>query len=113
MQVRTAELQAQYARLDAVLRSTSDGIVVLDRQGNVIQANPLAQAWLTQTLLPADTQRLLDTIRDLAQRAAEEPEAILELAGLDLELRAALVAENGVEKPLGMVHFEPISTLTN
>jgi PAS domain S-box-containing protein len=103
VQERTAELQAQYARLDAILRSTSDGVVVTDRQGNVIQANPVAQAWLTQTLLPADAERLLDAIRDLAQRATEEPEAILELAGLDLELRAALVAEDGVKEPSAVV----------
>jgi PAS domain S-box-containing protein len=103
VQERTAELESQYARLDAILRSTSDGIVVVDRQGNVIQTNPVAQAWLTQLLPPADAERLLDTIQDLAQRAAEEPEAILELSGRDLELRAALVSENGVEEPLAVV----------
>nr|HID13624.1 GAF domain-containing protein [Anaerolineae bacterium] len=40
VQERTAQLQAQYARLDAILRSTTDGIVVTDEQGEIIQANP-------------------------------------------------------------------------
>jgi GAF domain-containing protein len=47
---RTAELQAQYARLDAILNSTTDGIVVADGEGSIVQTNPVAQAWLTETL---------------------------------------------------------------
>ena len=50
VQERTAQLQAQYARLDAILRSTTDGIVVADEEGNITQANPVAQTWLTKTL---------------------------------------------------------------
>jgi hypothetical protein len=37
---RTAQLAAQYARLEAILRSTGDGILLTDARGEILQANP-------------------------------------------------------------------------
>lgn len=85
---RTAQLAAQYARLETILRSTGDGIVLTDSQGEILQANPVAQRWLSEALPPEASRHLRDTIRDLAQRASERPERVLELPGLDLEVRA-------------------------
>ncbi len=90
---RTAELQTQYARLDAILRSTADGIVVTDAQGKILQANPVAQAWLTHTLSPGEAGRLRDTVREVTLRASEQTVALLELKGLDLELSGAPISE--------------------
>jgi PAS domain S-box-containing protein len=101
VQERTAELQAQYARLDATLRSTTDGIVVVDGAGNITQANPVARRWLDQTLSSGDVRRLRGMMRDLAQQAGAQailgstPKLMLELTGLDLELSAAPVMEEG------------------
>ncbi len=95
VQERTAQLQAQYARLDAILRSTADGIVVTDGAGNITQANPVAQTWLTKTLSPEDATQMREAVRELAQRAGERPETVLELTGLDLELSAGPVAGEG------------------
>ncbi len=92
VQERTAQLQAQYARLEAILRSASDGIVVADTRGGIIQANPVTQTWYTRTLSPEDAARLQEAVRDLARRAEERPEAVLELTGLDLELKAAPIS---------------------
>jgi len=103
VQERTAELQAQYARLDAILNSTTDGIVVTDATGNIIQANPVAQAWLSQTFSQRDAGRLQEAIQSLAQRAAEKPEIALELTEADLELSVAPVAEKEVQKPTAAV----------
>ncbi|MBN1977904.1 MAG: PAS domain S-box protein [Anaerolineae bacterium] len=88
---RTAEIEAQYAQLEAILHSSSDGVVVTDRQGNIVRTNSIADTWLTHTLSPEDTAQLEEAIHDVAARAAERPETMLELAGLDLELRAAPV----------------------
>jgi len=107
---RTAQFQAQYARLDAILSSTTDGIVVTDRQGEIIQANPVAQAWLTQTLSPEGAARLREGVRDLARQVAaetagtgaaggERPGTVLELKGLDLELRAAPISPPPAPSP--------------
>jgi signal transduction histidine kinase len=85
---RTIQVQNQYARLETILRSTSDGIVVTDGEGEIIQANPVAHTWLTQTLSPQDAATLREVVRDLAQRAEERPEETLEFAGLDLQLSA-------------------------
>jgi PAS domain S-box-containing protein len=105
VQERTVEVQAQYARLDAILRSTTDGIVVLDKTGNITQANPVAQTWLNRTLSAEDVGRLRETMWDVAQQASAEtvpegmPKAMVELTGLDLELSAAPVMEAGTAQP--------------
>jgi signal transduction histidine kinase/putative methionine-R-sulfoxide reductase with GAF domain len=90
---RTAQLAAQYARLEAILHSSSDGIVVTDVQGKILQTNPVARIWLTRSLSPEDADRLQEAMRDLAQHAEERPETVLELTGLDLELKAAPISE--------------------
>jgi len=94
---RTVQLTAQYARLEAILNSIADGVIVIDADGNILQANPVARAWLDRTLVPEDAARLREAIRELATRAEERPEEVLELTGLDLELSAAPVSEPGAE----------------
>ena len=111
VQERTAELQAQYVWLDAILRSTTDGIVVTNEEGSIVQANPVAQAWLTQTLSPEEAGRLQEAVQSVARQACAEetgfsgknPVSLLELTGLDLELSAALVVEEGAGKPTAAV----------
>ncbi len=77
------------------MSSTSDGIVVTDADGEILEANPVAQGWLTHSLSPADAARLRGGIRDAAQQAADRltpgrrAERILELTGMDLEISAA------------------------
>jgi len=108
---RTAQLQAQYARLEAILSSTADGIFVTDREGKILQANPVVQTWLTKTLSPEDADRLLEVVRDLAQRAGERQETVLELTGLDLELKAAPISEPGAEETEVVVAIHDVSRL--
>jgi PAS domain S-box-containing protein len=96
VQERTAQLECQYAQLDAVLRSASDGIIVTDAAGEILQTNPVAEVWLTRTLVPEDARQLRDAVRDLARRAAQRPAEMLELKGMDLELKAAPISEPGV-----------------
>lgn len=43
VQERTAEVRAQYAQLEAILRSAADGIVVANVAGDVFQTNPVAE----------------------------------------------------------------------
>jgi|GEM_PF-2674615 len=92
---RTAELEAQYARLAQVLSSTSDGIIVTDAEGQIVRANPVAETWLTQTLQIEDAAQLQKTVYELAGKAVEQPETILELRGVDLQLRATAIPESG------------------
>ena len=111
VQERTAQLQTQYARLEAILNSTSDGIIVTSAQGELILANPVAQAWLNQTLSPEDANRLRETVQDLALRAMEQPEAVLELTGIDLELKASPVVEDGSKQHVVVVAAHDVSHL--
>jgi len=104
VQERTAQIQAQYGQLEAVLHSSSDGIIVTDSQGEIVRANPIADSWLNHTLSPEDAAELREAIHSLAARAAERPEKVLELAGLDLELQAAPITETEEVAALVMVH---------
>ena len=108
---RTAEIQAQYARLEAILRSVTDGIIVIDGKGEILQLNPVAQRWLTQTLSPDDAARLWETMQFLARQAEERPEIVLELAGLDLELSAAPVVGTGIDELGAVVAVHDVSHL--
>ncbi|MDY7075512.1 MAG: GAF domain-containing protein [Chloroflexota bacterium] len=111
VQERTAQIQAQYARLDAILHSTSDGILVADAEGEIIQTNPIAQTWLTQTLSPDDAARLQEAVQALARQAENRPEMILELSGLYLELSAAPISEPGREDATTVVAIHDVSHL--
>lgn len=90
---RTAQLQSQYSRLDAILHSTTDGIVVAANDGAIVQMNPVAQTWLTQSLTTEDADRLREAVRQIVQQTDVQPTMVLELQGLDLELNAARLTE--------------------
>jgi PAS domain S-box-containing protein len=127
VQERTAQLQSQYARLDAVLSSAADGIIVTSSQGEILLANLVAQGWLGAGVrkgvqlsgltnapppLPAEeVERLQEAVRDLAARAAERPEAVLELTGLDLQLSAAPISETGEDSAAAVVAVHDVSQL--
>jgi PAS domain S-box-containing protein len=106
---RTAQLQAQYGQLEAILRSSSDGIIVTDSQGEIVRTNPITDSWLTQTLSPEDAVELEEAIRRLAVQSAERPEIVLELENMDLELRAAPITE--AEEVAAVVTIHDVSHL--
>jgi signal transduction histidine kinase len=114
---RTVQLQAQYARLETILRSTLDGIVVTDAQGEILQANPVAQDWLSRSLLPEDEAGLREAVRDLARQVSAGthaeglPEVMLELKGLDLELRGAPILGPQAEQALRPAQGEPTAVV--
>ena len=108
---RTAQIRAQYGQLEAVLRSSSDGIIVTDSQGEIVQINPVANAWLTQTFSREDAAELAKAIKSLASRSAERPETVLKLGELDLELRVAPITEVESEQVVAVVTVHDISHL--
>jgi PAS domain S-box-containing protein len=106
---RTAQLQTEYARLDAILKSASDGVIVTDVQGEITQANPVANMWINQTLSPQDSERLQAAVRELATQTrpidpandrrpvGETSQTILELTGLDLALQSSPILSDDPE----------------
>lgn len=111
VQERTAQIQAQLARLDAILNSASDGIVVGNAAGDILEANPVARMFLDQSLAPEDATRLRAAVREVAQRAAEHPQVILSLAGMDIQLNAAPISEPGAAPPSAVVTIHDITHL--
>jgi signal transduction histidine kinase len=108
---RTAELQAQYAWLRAILHSSTDGIIVANMQGEILEANPVVSDWLTHTLSPEDAERLQETVRRLVAQAEERSEAVLELTGLDLEMTAAPILEPGMKGAAVVIAAHNVSHL--
>lgn len=111
VEVRTAQVRAQYARLEAILQSIADGVVVTDVAGNVLQANPVARGWLTRDLSPEDADRFRRAIRALAARAHERPHRLLELKGIDLELKATPVIGSGSDHPFVVIDIHDVTYL--
>ena len=108
---RTIQLEAKNAWLEAIVSSTSDGIIVTDGDGHIVDANRVAEMWLHHSLPAEDAERLRKAIRDLARRGHMRPDAVLELTGLDLELRAAPILEQGSEGPAVVVGVHDVSYL--
>jgi len=103
---RTAQLAAQCLRSEAILRSTADGIIVMGEEGEILQLNPVAQGWLNR-LRGEERELVLETVRELTMRAVECPGAVLELSGLDLDIRAAPILEPTSEELPQSVAGEP------
>lgn len=92
VEARTRELEARTAWSEAILRSTSDGFIVTDAAGTIVQTNPVAARWLEQVLDAESAEQLRTLIAQAARRAEEYPKQLVEFPGMDLELRASPIA---------------------
>ena len=113
VQERTAELRHRNAWLEAILDSTTDGILVVGHHDEIILSNPVAENWLHQSLSPPDAQRLREAINEMVRQARsgeESPRTIVELTGLDLELVPASILETG-PKSLVVLAIHDVSHL--
>lgn len=108
---RTAQLQAQYRRLEAILYNTGDGIVVTGTDGELILANPVAHTWLTRSLSLEEADRLQRAIKEMGMESEQEPERVLELTGLDLQLKATPVNGPQTEDAVAVVALHDVSHL--
>ncbi len=92
VQQQTAQIQAHYTQLQTILNSTSDGIIVTNHKGEIIDTNPVVDTLLNRRLDAIETKQLRATVRDLALQAEARPERTLELSDIDLQLKVAPVA---------------------
>jgi two-component system phosphate regulon sensor histidine kinase PhoR len=67
---RTDELQSQKERTEAILRSVADAVMVLDLEGRLIMANPMAQSLLGRVWSEQIYQRVVDLQKDGTQEQA-------------------------------------------
>ncbi|MGC9398670.1 MAG: GAF domain-containing protein [Anaerolineae bacterium] len=107
---RTHQLQVQYARLQAILNNTSDGLVLTDERGAIIHTNPVAQHLFEKALPPEEAAELRKAIRNLARQAEQHAEQVLEVKGLDLQLKAVPITEEGGEG-MAVVNIHDITHL--
>ncbi len=67
---RTNELQSQKERTEAILRSVADAVMVLDLEGRLILANPMAQSLLSRAWSEQLYQRVVALQQDTTQDQA-------------------------------------------
>jgi len=85
---RTAQLQARQAWLDAIFKGSSDGYALLNPQGDILEMNPMAWAWLKQAASPEEAQFIQETLREMVRNPDAFPETIRELGGRTFHLKA-------------------------
>jgi signal transduction histidine kinase len=108
---RTSQLRSQYAQLETILDSTTDGIILAGTDGELVLANPVARDWLRQALSPEESEQLQEAVKALAAQAEGKPEVVLELTGLDLQLTAAPVRKPTTEEARAVVAIHDVSHL--
>ncbi len=108
---RTSQVRSQYAQLETILDSTTDGIILAGPAGELVLANPVARRWLRQELSPRESDQLRDAVKAMAARAEEKPEIVLELTGLDLQLTAAPVDRPTHSEAKAVVAIHDVSHL--
>jgi len=85
---RTAQLQALYAQLETVLDIASDGIVVIDSNGEILRTNAAAEQWLGSKVALDEAVRLRQVLRELVQRVHERPRELLDFENVQLLVQA-------------------------
>ena len=108
---RTAELAARTAWSEAILASTSDGIVVADSEGQILQMNPVARRWLERELSAENAVRLRDAIEAAAMAPATTPQPLSIFEGRDFELHAAPVSTETQPRAAVVVAVHDVSHL--
>jgi len=99
----TEQVQAQYARLQAVMQSSADGILVLGPAGQVESYNATAESWLREAT-GAEREQFYALLRDLAARADLHPKAGLRLRARDLEALAVPIRDHQAGEVLITLH---------
>ncbi len=123
---RTEALRERNARLQAIFDSTSEGLILVE-SGQFDCTNPVAEAWLKQSLSPADAEALRQAILEVAalsKDGTEEARRELTLGGIDFLLKArpiegeeatCLVTVQDITpwKAMARVHERFISTVSH
>ncbi len=100
---RTEQLEARQAWLEAVFRGSSDGYILFNPQGEILEMNPIAWVWLHQATSPEEAESLRKTLKEMARNARSYPETTRELEAGDLHIKA-LPLEPGYPGALAILH---------
>lgn len=105
-----AQAQEQYARLQAVLQSTSDGILVASGDGTIQSYNAAVEHWLSAFTL-SEREAFYNLIRDLTYHAEEHPQAEVRLGNFDLQFKATPIQNHGEEVVISIHDITELKTL--
>jgi signal transduction histidine kinase/uncharacterized protein YigA (DUF484 family) len=88
---RTLEIRRQQERLEAILASVADAIIVTDLNGQRVLANPVAKAYLESC---GASQKLEQVIQRLSQQAEHVSDEVIEIGPVTLQAKASKLMEN-------------------
>ncbi len=100
---RTEQLQARQAWLEAIFKGSSDGYILFNPQGEILEMNPVAWAWLHQITSREESEALRRTLVEMARQAQSYPETTKELEGGDLHIKT-MPLEPGYPGSLAILH---------
>ncbi|MCS7286253.1 MAG: ATP-binding protein [Anaerolineae bacterium] len=103
VQDRTEHLQARQAWLEAIFKGSSDGYILFNPQGEILEMNLLAWAWLNQVASPEEAKSLRETLREMALRAQTYPEITRDLGSVTLHIKV-IPLEPGYPGALAILH---------
>jgi len=89
---RTQEIQQQQERIEAILASVADAIVVIEPDGEIALTNPVAKRLFESKR--EETQQLLRVVERLSRQADRESEEVIEAGPITFQAKASKVMEN-------------------
>jgi signal transduction histidine kinase/uncharacterized protein YigA (DUF484 family) len=99
---RTAEIRRQQERIEAIVTSVADAIIVTDLTGQMVLANPVATALFDAEPTPEDERPKLSlVVQRLSQQPERESEEMVEFGAATFQAKASKVMEN--EQAVGTV----------
>jgi signal transduction histidine kinase len=111
VRLRTIQLEARNAWLQAILDSTTDGIVVTDSAGDIVQQNRIVDTWLNETLALDDIKKFYEIVRKIARQPEECKGVLLELTDMDLELNAAPISDQDTTRSVTVIAVHDVTYL--
>jgi signal transduction histidine kinase len=91
---RTLEIYQQRERIEAILSSVGDAIIVTDLSGRQVLANPVASALFDSKHGQDEAQKLNQVIGQLSQRPETETEMVIEIGPYTFQAKASKFMEN-------------------
>jgi signal transduction histidine kinase/uncharacterized protein YigA (DUF484 family) len=91
---RTLEIRRQQERIEAILSSVGDAIIVTDLSGNRVLTNPVAKVLFDSRYGQEDMQKLNQVIQQLSQQTETQSEEVIEIGHFTFQAKASKFMEN-------------------
>ncbi len=91
---RTLEILRQQERIEAILSSVGDAIIVTDLSGHQVLTNPVAKALFESKEGQEESQKINQVVQQLSQQSEKESEVVIEVGPFTFQAKASKFMEN-------------------